>query len=122
AAKLERPYSDVIVKNQDLIRVATERNPRQVKQFLNSFMIAYDIFSRVSEVKPAELLAIQALRVRWSDSYRILSSDKEFRAYLKEGEGKLSLYSAAEKIELRRKEIEEGKDHPDRNESLFLKM
>ena len=38
-------YKSVIDENIDLISTAIENNPREIKRFLNNFIVAYEIFS-----------------------------------------------------------------------------
>jgi hypothetical protein len=84
--KLDERYSKIIKDNKDLIAIASEANPREVKRFINNFIVSNEIFSINSEVHPQQLLAIQALKVRWLNFYHEITSsgDDEFRNALKE--------------------------------------
>jgi len=85
-------FKDLIEKNIDLISVAIDNNPREIKRFLNNFIVAHEIFSgkKNFEVKDLifsgkknfeakELLIIQAIHLRWTKFYNILiKSDESF--------------------------------------------
>jgi predicted KAP-like P-loop ATPase len=81
--KLDTKYSKIITDNKDLISIACEPNPRELKRFINSFIVSHEIFSLNKEIQPRHLLAVQALKVRWNKLYRNLTSnDVEFRKSL----------------------------------------
>jgi hypothetical protein len=84
--KLDERYSKIINDNIELIAAASESNPREVKRFINNFIVSNEIFSINTEVKPQQLLAIQALKVRWPTFYREIttSEDNEFRKAVEE--------------------------------------
>jgi len=83
---------DVVDKNIELISLAIENNPREIKRFLNNFIVGYEIFSgkKSFEAKELifsgkksfeakELLVIQAIHLRWKKFYNILvKSDQSF--------------------------------------------
>ena len=85
-------FKDVVDKNIELISVAIDNNPREIKRFLNNFIVAHEIFSgkKSSEKKELifsgkksfdakELLVIQAIHLRWKKFYNILvKSDQSF--------------------------------------------
>jgi hypothetical protein len=82
AEKLDKKYSKLIRENQKLISIASEANPRELKRFINNFIVSNEIFSLNEEIEPQQLLAVQALKVRWPNFYKELSSvyaDGEFR-------------------------------------------
>jgi hypothetical protein len=87
---LGESYSKIITDNKKLIKEGVESNPREVKRFINNFIIAYEIYSSVKkeDIKPKELLAVQALRVRWNNFYRYISASEEFRNTIREYIGK----------------------------------
>ena len=58
-------------------------NPRETKRFINNFIIASEIYSGDERVKPKELLLVQALKTRWNDVYRSMSSYESFRQEIK---------------------------------------
>jgi predicted KAP-like P-loop ATPase len=80
--KLDKQYSDIIIQNKDLISTAVESNPREVKGFINNFIVANEIFLG-NKVQPTELLVVQALRLGWNTFYRYLSSSEQFREVIK---------------------------------------
>jgi hypothetical protein len=58
---------------------------REVEQrFLDNLIPAYEMYSSDQgiEVKPRELLAVQILKARWNESYRLFISGSEFRSIL----------------------------------------
>ena len=83
---------DVVDKNIELISLAIENNPREIKRFLNNFIVAYEIFSGKKSFEARELifsgkksfearelLVIQAIHLRWKKFYNILiKSDQSF--------------------------------------------
>ena len=85
-------FKDVVDKNIELISVAIDNNPREIKRFLNNFFVACEIFSgkKNFEAKelifsgkknfePKELLVVQAVHLRWNKFYNILvKSDESF--------------------------------------------
>jgi predicted KAP-like P-loop ATPase len=81
AAKLDEPYSKIVAENKSLIASAVELNPREAKRFINSFIIAYEIFK--NNLKPKELLVILALQVRWYTFYQLFSSEDDFRTIVR---------------------------------------
>ena len=58
----ERVRDDI---DQNLISIAVENNPRELKRFLNNFMVAFEIFHPIKDFKAKELLLIQAIQLRW---------------------------------------------------------
>jgi predicted KAP-like P-loop ATPase len=85
-------FKDLIEKNIDLISVAIDNNPREIKRFLNNFIVAHEIFSGKKNFEAKELifsgkknfeakelLIIQAIHLRWTKFYNILvKSDEPF--------------------------------------------
>ena len=70
---------DVVDKNIELISLAIENNPREIKRFLNNFIVGYEIFSGKKSFEAKELLVIQAIHLRWKRFYNILvKSDQSF--------------------------------------------
>ena len=83
---------DVVDKNIELISLAIENNPREIKRFLNNFIVGYEIFSGKKSFEARELifsgkksfearelLVIQAIHLRWKKFYNILiKSDQSF--------------------------------------------
>jgi len=79
---IHKKYQDLI--DSDLISVAVENNPRDVKRFLNNFIIAFEIFNSIKNFRANELLLIQAIQLRWNAFYNLLMaySDKRFHKEL----------------------------------------
>ena len=65
-------YQTIIKENINLIVEAVENNPRELKRFINNFIVAYEIYSKNEKVAPKELLVVQAIHVRWSNFYRLM--------------------------------------------------
>ncbi|HEY7080520.1 MAG TPA: tetratricopeptide repeat protein [Nitrososphaeraceae archaeon] len=91
--KLGKPYSSIVSRNISLIAKAVERNPREVKRYINSFIVSYQLFSSIVsptnnkvEITPEQekqLLIVLSLRVRWKSFYNIFSSYDYFRQEIK---------------------------------------
>ena len=89
---IHEKFKEVIDKNIELISVAVDNNPREIKRFLNNFIVAYEIFSSKKNFEAKELifsskknfeakelLVIQAIHLRWNKFYNILvKSDQSF--------------------------------------------
>ena len=85
-------FKDVVDKNIELISVAINNNPREIKRFLNNFIVAHEIFSGKKSFEKKELifsgkksfdakelLVIQAIHLRWKKFYNTLvKSDQSF--------------------------------------------
>jgi hypothetical protein len=85
-------FKEVVDKNIELISVAVDNNPREIKRFLNNFIVAHEIFSSKKNFEAKnlifsskknfeakELLVIQAIHLRWNKFYNILvKSDESF--------------------------------------------
>ena len=86
---IKKENHKIIIKNNiPLISTAIENNPRDIKRFLNNFIIAFEIFSKVNAENPTVmeefdekiLLIIQAIQLRWNIFYNLLmNSDDEMR-------------------------------------------
>jgi predicted KAP-like P-loop ATPase len=73
--KLESKYSKIIKENKDLISTAIEASPRELKRFVNNFMVSNEIYSINKGIKSRDLLTVQALKMRWKEFYPYLSSN-----------------------------------------------
>jgi hypothetical protein len=63
----------IIGENTKLISEVVENNPREVKRFINNYIVAYEIYSSNNkQINPIHLLLVQALNVRWNSFYRII--------------------------------------------------
>jgi GTPase SAR1 family protein len=67
---IHKNYRDMI--DQDLVSTAVENNPRELKRFINNFIVAFEIFNSVENFKANELLLIQAIQLRWNEFYNLL--------------------------------------------------
>jgi hypothetical protein len=77
---IDKDHRDIIEGNIELISEVVEHNPREIKRFINNFIVAYDIHSKLKGLDAKQLLLVQALGVRWSSFYRTLvRSTREFR-------------------------------------------
>jgi hypothetical protein len=107
--KLDKRYSKIITDNKDLVSIASEANPRELKRFINNFIVSNEIFSLNEEIQPQQLLAVQALKVRWPKFYSDLTSnDIEFRNSVET--------FASMKYEVRIRELREMKLRQDNEE------
>jgi predicted KAP-like P-loop ATPase len=81
---INKEYQEVIRKNAVLISEVVENNPREVKRFINNYIVAYDIYYSNKKIDPTQLLLVQAINIRWNNFYRlIVRSSKEFREEIK---------------------------------------
>jgi uncharacterized protein YjbI with pentapeptide repeats len=80
---INHKYQEVFnQENIELISEAIENNPREIKRFLNNFIVASEIFSS-KQVVAKELLVIQAIQLRWNKFYDLLmKSNENFRKEL----------------------------------------
>jgi hypothetical protein len=75
-------------ENTDLILQGVEHNPREVKRFLNLFILSYYLQKEEgqTELPPDKLLAIQAIVLRWHWFYEAIVAEQSFlnnlRGYL----------------------------------------
>ena len=86
---IDSTYEKIIRNNIDIIPIAIEPNPREIKRFLNSLFVALLIFSTETinqkELDRHErgLLIIKALELRWPTFYgEFKKSNKHFREEL----------------------------------------
>jgi KAP family P-loop domain len=79
--KIDTNYKDLIKQKIPIISNVTEPNPRQIKRFINNFIITSQIFSE-KNVQPEEFLIVQSLRFRWQNFYRIYTLNNEFRSLI----------------------------------------
>jgi hypothetical protein len=81
---IDSKYKPTIDENIELISATIENNPREIKLFLNNFIVASEIFSVSKGVIAKELLVIQATQLRWKKFYDLLivSDDETFRTEL----------------------------------------
>lgn len=107
---IHKNYKCIIDLN--LISTAVENNPREVKRFINNFIIAYEIFHSIENFKPNELLLIQAIQLRWNEFYNLVmtyGSEKNFLRELKKY-AKMEYVELVETLESKETEEEECKE------------
>jgi predicted KAP-like P-loop ATPase len=79
--RLDQTYSELIRENKDILKTLVEPNPRELKRFVNNFMISYEWFSSSNpEIGKEELLLVQALQFRWDAFYQEFMSNIDFRS------------------------------------------
>jgi DNA-binding Lrp family transcriptional regulator len=117
--KLDAKYSNIVSQNKDLIATAVELNPREVKRFINSFIVSHEIYS-YRNIEKKELLVIQALRVRWNKLYTSISYSKEFRDELQKY-CKLSKDDRNEKMGERKKQVNIKRLNEYESKYLFMR-
>jgi KAP family P-loop domain len=83
-SELDSRNAKFIDDNKKLIALAMKPNPRELKRFINNFIITHEIFSNISSVKTRELFAVQAIRTTWNYFYNDFESNKEFRNIVKQ--------------------------------------
>jgi metal-dependent amidase/aminoacylase/carboxypeptidase family protein len=88
STKLDDKYADIIEKNVEAIATAVELNPREVKRFIDNFIVSNEIYSKNDRVQAKELLLVQALKVRWNKFYSYMMSDEMFRQEVRKYAGK----------------------------------
>lgn len=112
--KLSEPYKGIIFNNREFITKLIEFNPREVKRFINSFIIARELFIDeidISDKTTKEIFAIQALKIRWPHFTSILSTNEEFRFLIEKYTIEISseetmMDTIAKMIDVRQKEAQ----------------
>jgi hypothetical protein len=116
STRLDEKYRILVDQNKEIIAKAVELNPREVKRFINNFIVAHEIYSS-NKVKPEELLIVQALKFRWDKFYSYVSTDDPtFRQEVQEY-AKLSVDDRSRKISDRKKDTE---NPPKRYENVIF--
>jgi tetratricopeptide (TPR) repeat protein len=93
--KLGSSYENIVMNNLDLISKGVEPNPREIKRFINEFILSFDMYSTTNIVyKPREFLLVKLIQSRWHDIY-IYMDDYEFRDLIK----KLAEYDSDTRLE-----------------------
>lgn len=59
-------------QNIKLVSELIENNPREIKRFINNFIIAYEIFHEENNFNANELLMIQIIQSRWSKFFDLI--------------------------------------------------
>jgi hypothetical protein len=66
-------YKKILSDNLELVCEIVENNPRELKRFITSYIVASEIHHSFNEkIIPQELLLLQALNIRWGNFYQIL--------------------------------------------------
>ena len=76
--RLEGTYVNLITENKNTLKTVVEPNPREVKRFINNFIISSELFSD-SNIGKEELLIVQGLQFRWDTFYQKFVADHKFR-------------------------------------------
>lgn len=71
-----KEYAGIIQKHKKTIIRAIDKNPREIKRFINKFIIDYTINSTNPLLKPNEFLVIQALKYRWNIFYNFFTFER----------------------------------------------
>jgi hypothetical protein len=74
-------YNKFFSRNRQLIALGVEPNPREIKRYLNNFILSFEIAQRTHQVSPdheTKFLAFNIIRQRWEWFYNAFFSDKEF--------------------------------------------
>jgi hypothetical protein len=84
--KVDPNYSTLLTKNKSVLASVVEPNPREIKRFINNFIITNELYPGQlrKNIRKRELLIVQALRFRWHSFYVRFSSDEELRMLIRE--------------------------------------
>jgi predicted KAP-like P-loop ATPase len=77
AATLPKEYSDVINKNNELILGVLDPNPKEVIHFINTLIVANEVFSSSDsplDIKRLLVFNLMVYKKSWSEVYRNLSN------------------------------------------------
>ena len=78
-------YKKIFESNIKIIAQAVEPNPREVKRFLNNFILANQIYGIDNKlIQQNELLALQGLLLRWPWLYNAIMDDIKVRDSIKQ--------------------------------------
>jgi hypothetical protein len=96
AKRIDEKYRSIIEENKPLISKAVEPNPREVKRFINSYMLAYekhppqmvkkgdhDKQLHDKQLHDKQLLVAHALKMRWENFFNYFCNDEQFREIVK---------------------------------------
>jgi hypothetical protein len=83
-------YYDILKGKVNLLRTAVKGNPRELKRFVNSFILGIEVFGEKESIKEEKLLVVELMRAMWYHFFDYFSVSKPFRdsirEYLKEGD------------------------------------
>lgn len=84
---VHQDYRPIVEENKKLIALSIEKNPRELKRFLNNLIISYEVFSHVQPTKDEsekknflkQLLLVQIIKSNWKVIYaHIMDSEGRF--------------------------------------------
>ena len=115
-SKLDEKHVLWINNNKELISIAVENNPRELKRFINRIILAKELAAENDSISDKKLLVSEALNNRWTEQFNSFLSDSELMY--------LSLkYSEIEDFISRKDSIktdQKNANSPTRHEKLFL--
>ena len=74
---LDKKHALLIKTNEDLISIAVENNPRELKRFINRIILAKELAAKNNSIIDKELLVSEALSNRWPEQFNSFLSDSE---------------------------------------------
>ena len=93
---------------------------REIKRFLNNFIVSFEIFSSIQNFNAKELLIIQALQLRWNNFYNhLINSGMPFSDEL---DKYIQLKDDARLKILESNELETNKDYNMKLREIFSKF
>lgn len=69
-------YKEIFESHHPLINECVIPNPREIKRFLNNFVLAHRIFGSNDKIEADKLLAIQSIQMRWLWFFEGIRRDK----------------------------------------------
>lgn len=79
--QLDPKYQDIFRTHVALVAKGVQRNPREIKRFINSYIIQHEVFG----LDPGVLMLLQILRSRWPELYELIfESPVKFKQLLGE--------------------------------------
>jgi len=79
-------YAVFLRQNAKIISTAINSNPRQLKRFINSMIIAFETFAsqqRADSWLVDEIFLVQILKTEWKDFYEAFIAEKRFREFVR---------------------------------------
>ena len=70
-----KDFREIFETNLELITQGVESNPRQIKRFLNVFILSFELVRTDKSIDKEKLLAFQAVRQRWEKLHDAISAD-----------------------------------------------
>ncbi len=83
---LHEEYTNFLCENSNLIAKIVDYNPRQLKRFINSVIIAFEAFTSQKDspkIKFNEIFLLKVLQSEWPDFYNEMVRSYEFREIVK---------------------------------------